>query len=650
MNAKSPPPPAATDLARLVDLAGLGPRTLEEFGPGLADLAAELEAAFEPGAGDLEPAPPRATRLADLRPDQARERHRAGLWLEAAPRSRAGFLEVPTAFQRPFGGAAPDQARGAADARLEVSAEPHPRAAPGDLPPGGTPPPPLAPDATALLLALHTGELTVAEVLDDHLQRLGPPGDGTTGWALDPWRALVAHRSEDELRERARGLDRDLAAKEAPPLAGLPFAVKANLACEGLETTAASRALFGWRAPYTATVVRRLVAAGAMPVATANMDEFAMGSSGEHSAHGATLNPWSPPGDPRAPGGSSSGSAASVAADLVPLALGSDAGGSVRQPAALCGVTGLRPSRGRLSRFGLVAFASGFDTVGPVAQSARDLELVLAVMAGADPRDATAGAPAGGPDFATWRGLKVGVPRRLLAGLGDGLEPAVGRSFDAALAELEDLGAELVDIELTSAEAALSAYHVSSCAEAASNLARFDGARFGGRPRDLATRPAASFEELVVRARDAGFGSEVKRRILIGTLALAKPREARRSGPDRRRLFAAAAETRARVTTEFEAAFARCDLVAMPTSPTRAFALGARLADPMAMYRADLLTVPASLAGLAAVSLPGPARGGLPVGIQLLAAVGQDERLLAAAAAWQAAHPHHLRRPGEVLG
>ena len=573
-DAEDPPipdqaPPAAPELARLVDLAGLGEATLAEFGLELARLAAELEAAFGPEAGLAAAPPRRALDLAHLRDDRPLERHRAGLWLAEAPERSGELLKVPPAL-------------GAREAT------------PSSPPPSSwTSPAPASP-------------------------------------GLDPWNALVARR--------------DPAPGGAGPLAGLTFAVKANLACEGLETTAASRALFGWHAPYTATVVRRLEAAGARAVATANMDEFAMGSSGEHSAHGPTVNPWSSPDEPLAPGGSSSGSAAAVAAGLVSVALGSDAGGSVRQPAALCGVTGLRPSRGRLSRFGLVAFASGFDTVGPIARGAAELAPVFGAMSGADPRDATSGAPALAPDFDGWSGVRVGVPRRLLDELGDGLEPAVAGSFAAALRELEALGARLVDVELTSAEASLSAYHVVSCAEAASNLARFDGARFGPRPGLADDAPPAAFDELVTRVRDAGFGGEVKRRILIGTLALARPRR-KRGGDGRRRLFAAAAEVRERVSAEFAAAFDGADLIALPTSPTCAFPLGARLADPMAMYRADLLTVPASLAGLAALSLPGPAAGPLPVGVQLLAAPGRDEFLLAAGAAWQARHPHHERRP-----
>ena len=565
------------DLARLVDLAGLGEATLAEFGAELTRLADELEAAFGPEAGHAEPAPPPAAGLGDLRDDAPIDRHRADLWLAEAPERRGEHLRVPPALEK----------AGEPGARLGARS-------------------PAPPPRTS---------------------------------ALDPWNALVARREAGDLPGPATGPATDA------PLAGLEVAVKANLACEGLETTAASRALFGWTAPYTATVVRRLVHAGARPVATANMDEFAMGSSGEHSAHGPTVNPWSPVDRPLAPGGSSSGSAAAVAAGLVPLALGSDAGGSVRQPAALCGVTGLRPSRGRLSRFGLVAFASGFDTVGPLARGAAELAPAFAAMAGADPRDATSGAPARGPAFGGWSGITLGVPRRLLDELGAGVEPAVARSFERALAELEALGARLVEVALTSADAALSAYHVVSCAEAASNLARFDGARFGPRPGLTPGAPPRDFDELVTRVRDAGFGREVKRRILIGTLALARPRPRRGEARGRRRLFAAAAETRAAVTAEFEAAFATCDLVALPTSPTTAFPLGARLEDPMAMYRADLLTVPASLAGVAALSLPGPAEGDLPVGVQLFADRGRDEVLLAAGAAWQAAHPHHEARP-----
>ena len=505
-----------------------------------------------------------------------------------------------------------------------------------------------------LLEELQAGHRTAVQSVEAALRRA----------SSDPFLAVIELHKGEAL-DRAEALDKRLSTGDEPlPLHGLPVAIKANLCVEDRLATSASASLANYAAPYTATVVRRLIAAGAVPIATANMDEFAMGSSGEHSVHGPTINPWSPIHDgeliPLAPGGSSSGTAAAVAADIVPLALGSDAGGSVRQPAALCGVTGLRPTQGRLSRFGLIAFASSFDVIGPVARSARDLAALFPLVAGIDPRDPTSTDPHHEAKRFPLRthldGLVIGVPKRLLDELGDSLELEVAASFAQSVEELRAAGARIVDIELRHAGAALSAYHVISCSEAASNLARIDGVRYGMR----IDRRGSADNDLIamIRAtREAGFGTEVQRRILIGTLALS------RDGS--RALYGRARATRAEVTLDFERVFGgndligaalSVDLIAMPTSPTVAFGLGARTADPVEMYRADLLTVPASLAGLPAISLPGPLAktscagrsAALPVGFQLIGSRGSDEYLLRIATLYQQLTQHHLARPPRI--
>lgn len=399
-------------------------------------------------------------------------------------------------------------------------------------------------------------------------------------------------------------------------LAGVPLVVKDNLCTRGVPTTAATRLLEGWVPPYDAAAVTRLREAGAVLVAKANLDELAMGSSSETSAYGPVANPLDPS---RVPGGSSGGSAAAVAAGLAPGALGSDTGGSVRQPAAFCGVVGLKPTYGRVSRHGLIAFASSFDVVGPLARSVRDTARLLAVMAGADAQDATsADAPVDRYEPAAdagVRGMTVGVLRSAF----ETADPKVAAAVLERIARLEGAGATLVDVQLPHAARALSAYYLLAPAEASSNLARLDGMRFG--PRASARDLRGSYD--ATRAR---FGPEVKRRILLGTFAL-------RAGY-RDALYGRAQRVRTLVARDYDAAFARCDVLAGPTAPTVAFPLGAFAGDPMAMYRADLETLPASLAGLPAISVPaGAADDGLPAGLQLVAPAFQESRLFAAGAA-----------------
>lgn len=404
------------------------------------------------------------------------------------------------------------------------------------------------------------------------------------------------------------------------PLAGVPVALKDNLCQRDTPTTCASKLLEDWVAPYDATAVARVRAAGAALVGKTNMDEFGMGSSTEHSAFGPALHPRD---DERVPGGSSGGSACAVARGVVPVALGTDTGGSVRQPAAFCGVFGLKPTYGAVSRYGLVAFGSSLDVVGPLARTARDAARVFDVIAGHDPRDATSlRAPHAltepGCDDSP-RGLRVGVPEALLEGATDEVRAA----FDAALARLRAEGAEVVPVDLPHAKLSVSVYYVLATAEASSNLARFDGGRYG-------LRVAGRDPGAMVRATRAHFGAEVKRRILLGTFAL--------SAGYHDRYYGQAQRVRRAIARDYAAAFSDCDVVATPTAPTVAFRRGEHADDPLAMYLADLYTLPASLAGLPALSAPAPvASGGLPVGVQFVAPARQERTLFALGARFEAA-------------
>ena len=472
-------------------------------------------------------------------------------------------------------------------------------------------------DATALAGALRAGERTAGEVVEQCLARAAALGD-----RLGCFLELLP----DQARAAAERWDRGRAAGEAPPpLFGLPFAIKANQCLEGATTSCASRVLEGWRAPYTATAVQRLCDAGAIPIAVANMDEFAMGSSGENSAFGPARNPWDLE---RTPGGSSSGSAAAVAAGLVPFALGSDTGGSVRQPAAFVGVSGFKPSWGRVSRYGLVAFASSLDQISPLARSARDLELLYGHLAGPDPRDATTEQTL--PPPAAQRDDLAGTRIGVLRGL-EGVHPEIEAALGRAAAVFADLGAECSDVSLKHADHALPAYYVVATSEASSNLARFDGVRFGQRREGDGTLAG-----MLAATRGAGFGAEVKRRILLGTYAL--------SAGYQDAWFERAARVRRLIAADYAAAFERVDLIIGPTTPTPAFELGA-MGDPIEMYRADVLTVPPSLAGLPAASVPCGVAAGLPVGLQLVAPRLEDARVLGAARLFQGVTEHHLARP-----
>jgi len=404
-------------------------------------------------------------------------------------------------------------------------------------------------------------------------------------------------------------------------LAGVPVAVKDNLATTDLPTTCGSKLLQGYVSPYPATVVRRLIEAGAVVVGKTNLDEFAMGSSTENSAYGPTFNPAD---RGRVPGGSSGGSAAAVAAGLVPVALGSDTGGSVRQPAAFCGVVGIKPTYGRVSRYGLVAFASSLDQVGTLGRTVEDAALLLEVVMGHDPRDATS-APRPVPDLAGAvgrgaKGLVVGVPREYLPA---SLDPGIRALVDEALDRLRAAGARVREVSLPHAGYAIPAYYVLAPAEASSNLSRYDGVRYGVR------RDGAGMDEMVEATRSAGFGDEVKRRILLGTYAL--------SAGYYDQYYATAQRARGLISHDFRMVFADgVDVLFTPTTPGPAFPLGERTDDPVAMYLSDVFTVTANLAGIPGVSLPIGRIDGLPIGGQILAPWWEEETMVAAARALEA--------------
>ena len=467
--------------------------------------------------------------------------------------------------------------------------------------------------AEEIARGVAAGAWSAAEVLESALARTA---------RVEPLLAAYLALYEDEARERAAEIDRRVAAGQAVgPLAGVPIALKDNLSVAGRPVTCASRILEGYVAPYTATAVVRLLEAGAVVLGRANMDEFAMGSSCENSAFQRTRNPWDLS---TVPGGSSGGPAAAVAAGSVPLSFGSDTGGSIRQPAALCGVVGLKPTYGRVSRYGLVAFASSTDQIGPLSRTVRDAALGLAVIAGPDVNDSTcAGRPAADYLAGIERGiagLRVGVFREIAD---EGLPAAARASWRRSLACLERAGARLVEVSVPSLPAAVAVYYVVAMCEASSNLARFDGVRYGRRaaaPRSLA--------DLYFESRSEGFGPEVKRRIMLGTFAL--------SSGYYEAYYGRAREVLERMRGELDAAFGRADLLATPTTPGGAFALGERVDDPLAMYLSDVYTTPASLTGLPAVAVPsGADERGLPLSVQLMAPPFAEGLLFRAARAFE---------------
>jgi aspartyl-tRNA(Asn)/glutamyl-tRNA(Gln) amidotransferase subunit A len=479
-----------------------------------------------------------------------------------------------------------------------------------------------APGARETRDRIASGETSAVDACRDAIARMEAAQPALNAFNLiDAERALA----------RAREIDRQRAAGELlGPLGGVPIALKDNLCVRGQRTTASSRILDTFVPPYDATVVRKLEAAGAVIVAKTNCDEFAFGSSNENSAYGPVHNPWDLD---RTPGGSSGGSAAAVAARCVPLALGSDTGGSIRQPASFCGVVGLKPTYGRVSRYGLLAFASSLDQIGPFARSVADAALTLSVIAGGDPADATA-AVEPVPDYAAAltgdvRDIRIGVPRAFVT---DGVDEPVRRAFDQALETLRAAGATLVDIDLPHARYAIPAYYLVCTAEASSNLARYDGVRYGFRapaPKDL--------REMYMRTRHDGFGAEVKRRIMLGTYVL--------SAGYYDAFYLKAQQVRTLLRRDYDQAFERVDVVAMPTSPMPPFRLGEKADDPLQMYLADVFTVSANLVGLPGISVPCGFDGNLPIGFQLLGRMFDEATLLRVADAHERSTDWHSKAP-----
>jgi len=474
---------------------------------------------------------------------------------------------------------------------------------------------------TVLRDGLAAGELSAQGLAQDCLEAMA---------RLDPTLNAIVHRDRELTLAAARAADARLARGERGPMLGVPFVLKDNFNLKGAPVSNGSKIMAGYRAPYNATVVQRLLDAGAVPLAKANMDEFAMGSSGEHSAFGPTRNPWDPS---RVPGGSSSGAIVAVAAGYAPFALGTDTGGSVRLPASFCNVTALRPTYGVLSRYGVTAMASSLDQVGPVAASAEELALGFSVLTGVDPLDATS-VPL--PDAhrlaglrpADLKGLRIGLPREYF---GEGLDAGVRAVLDTALALLEDQGATLVEVSLPHTPYAIDTYYLISTSEVSSNLSRYDGVRYGLR------REAASYPEMTAATRDEGFGAEVKRRILLGTFCLSKGYYDA--------FYLKALKVRNLITRDFTAAFAQVDVLATPVCATTAFPLGDRTGDPLAMYLSDLFTVTPALAALPALSAPAGFASGLPVGLQLIGPPLSEVRLLEVAHAFQQRTGHHLQTP-----
>jgi len=470
-----------------------------------------------------------------------------------------------------------------------------------------------APRPSAYLAnAVRSGGRSAVEVLEESLAAIDA-GDGE----VHAFNLVMA----DEARAQAVAVDRTVANGEDPgPLAGVPVALKDNLCTRGVPTTCSSRILEGWRPPYDATVVTRLQRAGAVVVGKTNMDEFAMGSSTETSAFGPTRNPHH---TGRVPGGSSGGSAAAVAAGFVPLALGSDTGGSIRQPAALCGVVGMKPTYGTVSRYGLVAFASSLDQIGPFAATVADAALLFDVIGGHDPADSTS------LNRPTPRVLSVlddgvaGLTVGVLAELLDGADPDVVARVRQAADALAAAGARVEEASVPEVVLGLSAYYLIAPGEASSNLARYDGVRYGLR------RDAEDTVAMNTATRSAGFGAEVKRRIMLGTYAL--------SSGYYDAYYGTAQRVRTRIAEDFHEAFASFDFIVAPTSPTTAFELGAKAQDPLAMYLSDFCTVPMSLAGIPAISIPSGLSEGLPVGFQLAGPAFSENRLFDAAYALERA-------------
>ncbi len=437
-------------------------------------------------------------------------------------------------------------------------------------------------------------------------------------------------RTPELALEQAAAADARIQKGNAGPLTGIPLAIKDVICTQGVLTTCGSHILDNFIPPYDATVVEKLKAAGAVFLGKANMDEFAMGSSTENSSFGPTHNPWDLE---RIPGGSSGGSAAAVAAGECIASLGSDTGGSIRQPAACCGVVGIKPTYGRVSRYGLVAFASSLDQIGPFSKDVRDTAMVLNVISGHEPRDSTSmNLPV--PDFTRAltddvRGMVLGIPRE---SSGEGLDLEVSSAVQRAIETLKKLGAKTVEVSLPHSEYALAVYYIIAPCEASSNLARFDGVKYGFRARGI-----QDLQDMYQETRWQGFGTEVKRRIMLGTYAL--------SAGYYDAYYLKASRVRTLIRDDFEKAFEKCDVIVMPTAPTPAFKLGEKVDDPLQMYLSDIFTIPCNLAGIPGLSLPcGFTREGLPIGLQILGNHFQEEKILRAAYAFEQNTEYHLKK------
>ncbi|MDT7787768.1 MAG: aspartyl-tRNA(Asn)/glutamyl-tRNA(Gln) amidotransferase subunit [Pseudonocardiales bacterium] len=476
--------------------------------------------------------------------------------------------------------------------------------------------------ASELAAKIHSGEISSVEVTQAHLDRIAETDERVHAFLhVDTEGALAQARKVDEAVK---------AGEQVGALAGVPLALKDVMTTEGVPTTVGSKILEGWIPPYDATVTRKLKEAGIVILGKTNMDEFAMGSSTENSAYGPTGNPWDLT---RIPGGSGGGSSAALAAGQAPLAIGTDTGGSIRQPGAVTGTVGVKPTNGGVSRYGLVAFSSSLDQAGPCARTVLDAALLHEVIAGYDHMDSTSINTPVPPVVAAAReglkgdlsGLRIGVVTQFS---GEGYQQGVLRSFEAAVSQLKELGAEIADVSCPSFDYALPAYYLIAPSECSSNLARFDAMRYGLRVGDDGTR---STEEVMSLTREAGFGPEVKRRIMIGTYAL--------SSGYYDAYYGSAQKVRTLITQDFAKAFEKFDVLISPTTPTTAFKIGERANDPMAMYKADLCTIPANLAGTPAMSVPSGLsdEDGMPVGLQIMAPALQDHRMYRVGAAYEAA-------------
>ncbi|WP_038249997.1 Asp-tRNA(Asn)/Glu-tRNA(Gln) amidotransferase subunit GatA [Ghiorsea bivora] len=475
---------------------------------------------------------------------------------------------------------------------------------------------------------LNAGERTAVEVAQLYLDRIKQYNDDLNAFV---------HIDAEHVLAQAQASDAYRADHEPRPLEGLPIAVKDIFCTQNGPTRCCSNILEGFEAPYDAHVITRLKEAGAVLVGKTNMDEFAMGSSNETSAFGGCKNPWN---TDCIPGGSSGGSAVAVAAGLTPAALGTDTGGSIRQPAALTGLVGLKPTYGRISRRGIIAFASSLDQAGPMTRTVKDAALLTSIMSGHDAGDATSVADAPNFDWLTaceakdMKGLKIGKPKEYFI---DGMDEEVRAQVEAALKKCEDMGAEIVDISLPHTEYAVAAYYVIAPSEASTNLSRYDAVRFGHRcdnPEDL--------EDMYARSRDEGFGDEVKRRILTGTFAL--------SSGYYDAYYLKAQKVRTLISQDFKEAFEKVDVIATPTSPIPAFKSGEKTEDPLTMYLSDIFTIAVNLAGLPGLSQPCGFAQGLPVGLQWIAPAWQEDKILAAASAYENATDWHNQHPKEFGG